>query len=234
MTAGRKIVGGTQDWGTPPKYADAVREFFGGTIHLDPCSNPYSIVKAQREYAPPKHDGLKESWNFPTVYVNPPYGIDREHGTSIKHWLRKCEEAHRLYHSEVLALVPVATNTGHWKKYVYGKATAVCFLYDTRLRFLVNGVDAGKGAPMSCAMVYWGKDYKQFEKIFLCFGAAVNIENLKGISIGQEEKSNRRQLELANIRYNGNGGIGLPKKRDIIPKGAPKESLKKEEQPPLL
>lgn len=196
MTAGRKVVGQNQDWGTPRKYVDAVREFFGGTINLDPCSNHYSIVNARVEYCLPIHDGLRDSWNFPTIYVNPPYGIDREHGTTIKDWLRKCEEAHRLYKSEVIALVPVATNTSHWKKYVYGKATAVCFLFDTRLRFLVNGKDAGKGAPMSCAMIYWGRNFEHFSEVFMCFGAVVNIENLKGVMIGKASGNNNNSHQL--------------------------------------
>jgi len=190
MTAGRKVVGQSQDWGTPKKYVDAVKEFFGGVIDLDPCSNRHSIVRALMEYSLPKNDGLTESWNFPTIYINPPYGIDREHGTMIRDWLKKCEEANRLYQSEVLALVPVATNTGHWKKYVYGKATAICFLYDTRLRFLVNGKDQGKGAPMSCAMIYWGRNFERFSKVFMRFGAVVNIENLKGVRIGEASENN--------------------------------------------
>ena len=196
MTAGRKIIGQSQNWGTPRKYADAARAFFGGVIHLDPCSNCYSIVNAEVEYSLPDHDGLRKSWDFPTIYVNPPYGLDRERGTSIKDWLRRCEEAHRLYQAEVLALVPVATNTGHWKRYVYGKATAVCFLYDTRLRFLVNGEDGGKGAPMSCAMIYWGPRFEQFFQTFIQFGAVINIEELKGVVIGQHGKKSR-QLEFA-------------------------------------
>ena len=72
----------------------------------------------------------------------------------IKNWLHKCHEAFVKYGSEVIALVPVATNTAHWKQYVFGKATAICFLYDTRLRFLENGEDIGKGAPMSCSIIY--------------------------------------------------------------------------------
>ncbi len=195
MTAGRKIVGQSQNWGTPPKYVNAVREFFNGVIHLDPCSNCHSIVNALVEYSLPDNDGLREVWNFPTVYVNPPYGVDRERGTSIKRWLSKCEEANRLYESEVIALVPVATNTGHWKKYVYGKATAICFLYDTRLRFLVDGKDAGKGAPMSCALIYWGGRFGRFSEVFMKFGAVVNIENLKG-SIPDQQGSNHRQIAL--------------------------------------
>lgn len=200
MTAGRNIIGQSKDWGTPKKYVDAAKEFFGGCIQLDPCSNRYSIVNARVEYFLPKHDGLRESWNFPTIYVNPPYGIDPEHGTAIKNWLRKCEEAHRVYLSEVIALVPVATNTGHWKKYVYGKAVAICFLYDTRLRFLINGRDAGKGAPMSCAMIYWGSNFERFFEVFIRFGAVVEIKNLKGVEIGPAiENNGHRQLELMKL-----------------------------------
>ena len=200
MTAGRKVVGKSRDWGTPKKYVDAVRAVFEGSIDLDPCANCYSIVGARIEYSLPKQDGLREKWNFPTIYVNPPYGSDYTHGTTIKDWLRKCEEAHRLYQSEVLALVPVATNTGHWKKYVFGKATAVCFLYDTRLRFLVNGRDEGKGAPMSCAMIYWGKNFQRFSVVFMRFGAVVDLQNLKSVRIGEEsENNNNRQLELSEF-----------------------------------
>jgi hypothetical protein len=156
MTAGRTVTSLSQDWCTPPNYAAAIREFFGGSVHLDPCSNRHSIIKAKVEYALPKHDGLRESWNFPTIYVNPPYGADRERKTTIKNWLQRCAEAHDKHHAEVLALVPVATNTKHWKLFVWGAATGVAFLYDTRLKFLVDGRNGGKGAPMSCAMVYWG------------------------------------------------------------------------------
>ena len=196
MTAGRKIIGQSQDWGTPLKYVVAIKEFFGGAIHLDPCSNHYSIVNALVEYSLPDNDGLRKPWDFPTIYVNPPYGLDRERGTSIKHWLRKCAEAHQLYQAEVIALVPVATNTGHWKKYVYGNAEAICFLYDTRLRFLIEGRDEGKGAPMSCAIIYWGPRFENFFRIFIEFGAVINIEDLKGVTIGQNGRRSQ-QLEFA-------------------------------------
>ena len=201
MTAGRKNVGTNQDWGTPEKYVTAIREFFGGYIYLDPCPNPHSIIHAWVEYSLPRQDGLKESWNFPTIYVNPPYGADREHGTTIRDWLRKCEEANKTYESEVLALVPVATNTSHWKKYVYGKATAISFLYDTRLRFLVNGKDEGKGAPMSCAIVYWGERFDRFSEIFMCFGAVVDIRNLKGLLIGQASQNNNNHCKRAFLAF---------------------------------
>lgn len=185
MTAGRTNSQSlSQHWCTPPDYVAAIRHFFGGTIALDPCSNEYSIVGATVEYCLPECDGLAASWDYPSVFVNPPYGTDRTRGTRIRDWLRKCSEAQRDHGSEVLALVPVAVNTGHWKRYVFGRATAVAFLYDTRLKFLVEGEPGGKGAPMACAMVYWGPGYSRFEDTFLQFGAVVDLRHLIGKAIG--------------------------------------------------
>ncbi len=135
-----------------------------------------------------KNDGLKDSWNYPTIYVNPPYGISKSNNTSIKHWLFRCAKAHREHGSEVLSLVPVATNTGHWKKSVFTKAAAICFLYDTRLKFLENGQNSGKGAPMSCAMIYWGNDYEKFYDVFINYGAVVDIRPLIGERIEKDRK----------------------------------------------
>ncbi|WP_010418957.1 hypothetical protein [Anaerophaga thermohalophila] len=75
--------------------------------------------------------------------------------------------------------MPVATNTAHWKQSVFGQARAICFLYDTRLKFLEKGLDVGKGAPMSCAMIYWGKNFEKFYNVFIEFGAVVDIGPLK-------------------------------------------------------
>jgi len=179
MTAGRRVNTKSQSWCTPPKYINAIKEFWDGEISLDPCSNEYSIVNAITEYALPKHDGLSESWDYPTIYVNPPYGADRIRKTTIKNWLAKCSLSHKQHGSQIIALIPVAPNTSHWKKYVFGAADAICFLYDTRLRFLVDGEDTGKGAPMACCLVYWGSDTKRFIDHFSCFGAAVDISTLK-------------------------------------------------------
>lgn len=118
MSAGRSINTTSQHWGTPLKYVNAVRAMFGGMIDLDPCSNQYSIIGATVEFALPKHDGLKEDWNYWRIYVNPSYGIDKQRGTTIKNWLAKCAHAHFAYGSEVLALVPIAE---------YEPLEAICF-----------------------------------------------------------------------------------------------------------
>jgi hypothetical protein len=146
------------------------------------------------EYRLPERDGLKDSWNFKRIYVNPPYGLDRRSGAGIKNWLYRCAYAHKNFGSEILALVPVATNTGHWKKYVFGKARSICFLADTRLKFLVNGENGGKGAPMSCAMIYWGNDHDKFARVFGKFGAVLSLAELMGNGAPHDAESLQREL----------------------------------------
>ncbi len=130
MTAGRRNnFSESYDWGTPKHYVEAVRKVFGKQIDLDPCSNPWSVVNAKVEYLPKYIDGLNASWNYETIYVNPPYGRDFKKNTSIYDWLNACKQAHLRYNSEVIALVPVAVNTNHWKSHVWGVASSICFLY---------------------------------------------------------------------------------------------------------
>lgn len=169
MTAGRSVNPGSRDWGTPRRHAEAVRAFLGG-IDLDPCSNEHSVVGAAVEYRLPGRDGLAEPWDAARIFVNPPYGTDRVRGTSISDWLARCAAA-GAGGAEVVALVPVAPNTAHWKRHVWPSAAAVCFLADTRLRFLEAGRDAGKGAPMACAMIYWGSRPGAFSAAFSALGA---------------------------------------------------------------
>ena len=195
MSAGRTVNSQSQSWGTPLKYVKAIKRFFGGCIALDPCSNRHSIVQAETEFMLPHNDGLNEDWNYPTIYMNPPYGADRERGTTIKDWVAKWALTHQKYGSEILALVPVATNTGHWKQSVFGQARAICFLYDTRLKFLENGLDVGKGAPMSCAMIYWGQNCDKFYDIFIDYGAVVDISTLQGKEIGAIRKHMKLEFE---------------------------------------
>jgi hypothetical protein len=64
------------DWCTPDWVIDIVHEVFGDSPDLDPCSNPYSRVKAKTEFTLEKgNDGLVDDWGFArTIYVNPPFG----------------------------------------------------------------------------------------------------------------------------------------------------------------
>lgn len=176
MTAGRNVNTTSINWGTPSKYVDLVKRFYGGEIDLDPCSNHESIVGAKVEFVYPQKDGLEELWNYNNIYVNPPYGRCKETKTSIKDWFKRCYESNSIYNSEVIALVPVATNTSHWKEYVFSKAKAICFLYDTRLKFRISGNENNKGCPMACCFIYWGEDFEKFKMLFKEHGYIVKIE----------------------------------------------------------
>lgn len=174
MTAGRQALSLTKDWSTPPEILASVRETFGGQIGLDPCSNEHSLVDARVEYRLPEHDGLRAPWDERTIFVNPPYGSDPSRGTRIAHWFARIADASAAG-SEVIALVPVATNTGHWKEFVYPVASAICFLYAPRLKFYINGRPDPKGAPMSCAVIYYGDRVEAFASAFCAHGAVVPL-----------------------------------------------------------
>lgn len=169
MTAGRSTISSSQCWNTPPNIAELVHKFF--VVKLDPCSNEHSIIQAENRYILPTN-GLKESWEYENIFINPPYGRDKERKTSIKDWFRKAIEAHSKG-SEIVMLVPVATNTTHWKEYVFNKATSICFISEPRVKFLIDGQLNTKGAPMACCVIYYGKHSQKFEEVFKELGNIV-------------------------------------------------------------
>jgi len=57
-----------------------------------------------------------------------------------------------------------------------------------------HGKSGGKGAPMACAAVYWGRNYQRFFDVFIEYGAVVDIRSLVGVKIGPQRKN--RQLQL--------------------------------------
>ncbi len=173
MTAGRNVNSKSKSWGTPAKIIEAVKELFGGVISLDPCSNEFSLVNAEIEYRLPEKDGLKEPWNFPTIYINPPFG-KQEDGTSIANWIEKCASL-PIEISRVM-LLPVAVNTNAWKKFIFNKAQAICFLSDPRVKFLEDGVENKIGCPMACCLIYYGTNKQKFKEIFDKLGAVVDLE----------------------------------------------------------
>ena len=178
MTAGRiNSSNNKKDWNTPPKYVDRIKEMLG-KIELDPCSNDLSIVGAETEFILPT-DGLSMEWNYKTIYVNPPYGRGGLNKTTIKDWVTKSNETFKKYHNEILMLIPVATNTSHYKEVIFKESTGLCFLEDTRLKFMINGEVSKKGSPMSCAIIYWGKDYDKFEEVFSKNGKCFRVKKHK-------------------------------------------------------
>jgi len=173
MIAGRKSISEKKDWNTPPKYVELINKMLG-EIDLDPCSNEFSLIEAKVKYILPT-DGLKEDWDYKKIFVNPPYGKNIFNKTSIYTWIKKGVDSY-LNGSELLYLIPVSTNTRHFKDLIFKHSTGICFLNDTRLKFWSEGKEDKKGAPMSCCMVYFGDDYEKFESIFNNSGKCFKIK----------------------------------------------------------
>ena len=128
-------------WSTPQEFFDKLNEEFNFT--LDPCCVP-STAKCNI-YFTPEVDGLKQSWEGHTVFMNPPYGRE------INKWLRKAYEE-SLKGTIVVCLIPSRTDTKYWHDYCM-KASEIRFIKG-RLKF-GNSVNS---APFPSAVVIFGKD----------------------------------------------------------------------------
>lgn len=148
------------DWNTPESILSRVRAV--GPIALDPCSNPHSTVRAEKELCA---DGLEFPWasRKGLVFVNPPYG------RSLKTWVLKCAvEAQQ--GAEIVLLVPARPGTSWWREYVLGRgaiplAARVCFLYG-RPRFLSEGKPGTHACTFDVAVIYYGSDPARFSRAF--------------------------------------------------------------------
>ncbi|GGH93859.1 DNA N-6-adenine-methyltransferase [Arthrobacter liuii] len=93
---------------TPAYVLDPIKEALGGSIELDPCTDPDNPVRAERFYAPPL-DGAEMPWDAQTIFVNPPYGKARER------WVERCMQAADAG-SRVVLLIPAHTDTRIFQK----------------------------------------------------------------------------------------------------------------------
>lgn len=159
----------TEDWGTPAELVGAVRSIFGGDIDTDPCSNPWSIVRARHEIMLPSWrevveatrmqeafgfaerlveygDGLVLPWRR-NAYLNPPYGWK-----GLSAFMAKAAR-HAWDGGSSIALVPSKTSLKGWQASV-PQAARICFI-DGRVEFLVPGKGEAETAPFSSALVLW-------------------------------------------------------------------------------
>ena len=98
------------DWATPQPLFNKLDAEFHFT--LDVCALPEN-AKCRRYYSPTQ-DGLAQSWEGETCWMNPPFG------KAIEGWLRKASELDHGFarRSVVVALVPTRTNAPWWHDYV--------------------------------------------------------------------------------------------------------------------
>lgn len=174
----------SDDWGTPEKILQPIREHMGG-IALDPCANVCRLVGQKNIHLP--QDGLAVSWldevqapdpldlyavSTPVraiqqgvIFVNPPYG------RAVKDWVRKCiAEANE--GAEIVLLTAARVDT-RWFHEIFDNADAVCFIKG-RLKFVdLNTGETGDPAFFPSALAYWGPHVYRFQAAFEDMGHIV-------------------------------------------------------------
>ena len=141
----------TDCWNTPKEVLKNVYEMFP-KLELDPCCNDKKNpnVIAQR-YFDEADDGLSQSWNADTVFMNHPY-------SNSKLWIPYAVSQYELHNNEMLLLVKLDIST-KWFREI---ARYPWLAYNRRLKF-----GAGKSAaPFQSAMVYLGHRVEQFHNVF--------------------------------------------------------------------
>ena len=148
----------TEEWYTPPKYADMVRRVFGGYIDLDPasCIKANKFVKACNYYTK-EQNGLNQHWMAENLFLNPPYQI-------MKPWCHKLHEFIFYSDSPAILLANSCTDT-HWFHKLVSlnhHPAQVCFV-EGRIKFLdENGQEQDTGKKPN---------------IFVFLGAKNNAQN---------------------------------------------------------
>jgi hypothetical protein len=134
---------------TPPYALEPIRAALGGTIGLDPCTEPDNPTGAERFYALPV-DGAEQPWDAASIFVNPPYSKAKER------WVLRCIEAGEAG-ARVALLIPAHPDTRIFQK-ALRSADAVVFVKG-RLKFGVkrdNGRQKASSHPS--AILTWNCD----------------------------------------------------------------------------
>lgn len=176
----------SDDWLTPDWIIELTRNVLG-EIELDPCSDEGLNVPALRHYTR-AHDGLNQSWESKTLYLNPPYGRE------IELWIMKLvDEFRRGYVKEAIALLPSRTDRV-WFQHLdeYSR----CFLRG-RLRF--SNYD--NSAPFPSVVVYLGRHHDRFASVFTPFGSVWQAQRNVSHEVKPQEQTEAYQLTQQVIKF---------------------------------
>jgi len=173
----------SNEWLTPPEYANAAREAMG-SIELDPASSATAnkLIRAER-YFTIEDDGLSMEWRCESLFMNPPYG---KTGTKSNQeiWTRKLMEEF-LYRRAQSAIILTRVVAGYvWFDNLFHRVRPPVCITEGRIAFIkpewVNEDGSvarpRKGAGRSkvaSAFWYFGMDWGKFEKVFSKIGRVI-------------------------------------------------------------
>jgi len=142
VKAHQKTIGLNDEWLTPRWILEPLGEF-----DLDPASpenRPWPTAKA---HISEKGDGLHAAW-IGRVWLNPPFNRYQR-----PKWMKAMAE-----HGNGIMLIPAATETDSFTKWVWQRADAVCFVR-TRPHFhFVDGARARANCGCSIVLVAYGHE----------------------------------------------------------------------------
>lgn len=163
----------SNEWYTPAKYIEAVREVMG-SIDLDPasCALANETVKAARYYDEAMN-GLEQQWHG-RVWLNPPYGnaVSNTHGIgAMRAWTGKLIAEHKAGNVNQAVLCCTLENGARWFNWLWDYI--VCFP-DHKVRFkALNPSDKWDGKYShfhGTIFVYLGPNEQSFINVFSQFG----------------------------------------------------------------
>jgi len=115
----------TTEWYTQPQYIEAARRVMGH-IDLDPasCAAANLIVRASRYYTK-EDNGLTQSWQSESVWLNPPYGkINGRRLTGF--FISKLVEEYQAGHVEQAILLTMTDTSTKWFQLI--RDYPICFV----------------------------------------------------------------------------------------------------------
>lgn len=159
----------TDRWCTPREIMDLVAEQYG-TIDLDPCYDPKSIVAATTRYDIREGiDGLALDWPAGAkVWCNPPYARGQ-----VKRWAAKAAE-HASKGGEVLFLINVQTGSQYWRDVIWPNVAAICFA-TPRVHFFKEGEETATQNLCDSVICYFGNDVEGFARVWSKRGPIVTV-----------------------------------------------------------
>ena len=95
------------DWETPIDFFEELNQKYKFT--LDPCAS-HDTAKCSK-YFTVEDDGLAQSWEGESVFMNPPYG------RGIDKWIQKAYDESQKEGTVVVCLIPARTDTKYWHEY---------------------------------------------------------------------------------------------------------------------
>lgn len=128
-------------WETPQSLFDELDAQYHFTLDAAASDENHKCDR----YFTKADDGLSQSWEGETVFVNPPYGNVE---TGI--WTRKCYEEAQKPNTTVVLLIPARTDRASFHDYIYNKPGVSVEFLRGRLAFELDGkpMTNDKGAVM--------------------------------------------------------------------------------------